>query len=339
MNKKKITVQVLISLLIVAFVFSASMIFLRDKKTHLVVFHAGSLSYPIEKLSEAYEKLHPNIIIEHESAGSAASIRKITEEGRLADILFSSDYKLIDTMMVETEPKWANWSIVFARNAIVLAYTPKSQFSSNINETNWYLYANQSSVITARSNPADDPCGYRTLITIKLASFFYNDSSLWDNYVNHPTLKSPWASNEAQLVGPLQIGEIDYAFLYESMALQYNLSYIKLNDYINLANQSFNDYYGKATVYFNSLTGDIANATGADITAKTGKAIWYGLTIPNNAPHYQEAIDFVSFVLSNEGLKIISEQAYQPVIDPPQTRDISLLPEKLKDKVIANIEL
>ncbi|MHA1115316.1 MAG: extracellular solute-binding protein [Candidatus Heimdallarchaeum aukensis] len=339
MNSKKIIINILIGLFIVAFIFSASMILLRDKKTHLVIFHAGSLSYPIEKLAEEYERQHPNIVIEHESAGSAASIRKITEEGRLADILFSSDYKLIDTMMVETQPKWANWSVVFARNAIVLAYTSKSQFSSEINASNWYLYANRSSVITTRSNPADDPCGYRTLITLKLASFFYNDSSLWNNYINHPTLKNPWTSNEAQLVGPLQIGEIDYAFLYESMALQYNLSYIKLDEHINLANQSFNDYYSKATVYFNSITGEVVNTTGPGITEKTGKAIWYGLTIPNNAPNFQEAVDFVSFILSEEGLRIISEQAYQPVINPPQTKNISLLPEKLKDKVIANVEL
>ncbi|MHA1304463.1 MAG: extracellular solute-binding protein [Candidatus Heimdallarchaeaceae archaeon] len=339
MNKRKIISYAIVIFFGILLALSAVIVFRTDKKTTLVVFHAGSLTYPLEKLVVAYEAKNPDIKIESEAAGSAASIRKITEQGRPADVLLSSDYQLIDTMMVETDTKWANWSIVFARNSIVLAYTPQSLYSEEINSTNWFMYVNQSSVITTRSNPADDPCGYRALITVKLASIYYNDSSIWDNLLQHPTFKQPWMSNEAQLVSPLQLGEIDYAFIYESMALQYNLSYIELDEHINLGNQSFNDFYSKATVYFDSVTGDVAEEPGDGISTKTGKAIWYGLTIPNNAPHYTEALDFVYFILSEEGLNIIRDQAFQPVINPPQTKNLYLLPEKLRVVVIANPEL
>ena len=47
----------------------------------------------------------------------------------------------------------------------------------------------------------------------------------------------------------------------------------------------------------------------------------------------------MKFVLSEEGLDIIENVCYQPVINPPQTRDLSLLPVELATLVIENPEL
>ena len=80
---------------------------------------------------------------------------------------------------------------------------------------------------------------------------------------------------------------------------------------------------------------------GADdgVTEKEGNAIWYGITIPTNTKKYDLALSFVKFVLSEEGLDIIENVCYQPVINPPQTRDLSLLPVELATLVIENPEL
>ncbi len=340
MKNKKIVGYIVLSLLLVVLVTSTVFIFMGGKKTILLVFNAGSLTLPIEKLSDTYELTHPNIKIEHESAGSAVSIRKITEQGRSADLLLSADYSLIDTMMIANNSKWANWSIVFAKNSLVIAYTTKSQYFDVINSTNWYNYvARDNSVKSAHSNPADDPCGYRTLLTVKLASIYYNDSTIWDKISEHPSFKTPYSSGSIQLLSALELGEIDYAFIYKSEALQYGLSFIELDDHINLGNIDYNAFYKNATVYFDSITGVIKDGPGDGISSKTGKAIWYGLTIPNNAPHYKEALDFVKFILSNQGLDIIESQAFQPIIKPPQTKDLTLIPEELRTMVIVNPEL
>ncbi|MHA1397396.1 MAG: extracellular solute-binding protein [Candidatus Heimdallarchaeaceae archaeon] len=340
MPSKKVGLIITVSLITLIVIGGSIYLSLREQKTTLLIFHAGSLSNPIKLLVEAFEERNLNVKIQTEGAGSSASIRKITDQGRLADILFSADYSLIDTMMINSNPQWANWSIVFAKNSIVIAYTQESKYSAEITSENWFSILNKSSdVIVGRSNPADDPCGYRTLLTIKLASLYYNDSSLWANLLSHPSFQTHYASNEMLMVSPLEMGELDYAFLYESMAKQYNLSYITLPEEINLGNKTFESFYQRAKVYFDTTTGELKEGSGEGITEKTGKAIYYGVTIPLNAPNYDLALSFVEFTISQQGLDIIENKSFQPVLNPPETRELSLLPLTLQSYVKSNPNL
>ncbi|MHA1259801.1 MAG: substrate-binding domain-containing protein [Candidatus Heimdallarchaeaceae archaeon] len=132
MPSKKVGLIITVSLITLIVIGGSIYLSLREQKTTLLIFHAGSLSNPIKLLVEAFEERNLNVKIQTEGAGSSASIRKITDQGRLADILFSADYSLIDTMMINSNPQWANWSIVFAKNSIVIAYTQESKYSAEI---------------------------------------------------------------------------------------------------------------------------------------------------------------------------------------------------------------
>jgi molybdate/tungstate transport system substrate-binding protein len=46
------------------------------------------------------------------------------------------------------------------------------------------------------------------------------------------------------------------------------------------------------------------------------KSIVYGITIPKNAENYEDAINFVKLLLSNEGRKIFEELG-QPFLQKP----------------------
>ena len=58
--------------------------------------------------------------------------------------------------------------------------------------------------------------------------------------------------------------------------------------------------------------------------------IVYGLTIPRNAPHPDEALAFVRFILGPQGQAILEEAGQPPLVPPLATGEI---PAELADLV------
>ncbi|AEH06902.1 tungstate ABC transporter substrate-binding protein WtpA [Methanothermococcus okinawensis] len=292
-----------------------------SKPIVLKIFHAGSLSVPFEEYEKMYEKEHPNVDVQREAAGSVACVRKIIDLNKTADVLASADYSLIPNMMV---PKYADWYLMIARNELVIAYTNKSKYHNEINSTNWYNILNKSDVKFGFSNPNEDPCGYRSQMVIQLAEMYYNNPNIYDDLVlknsnfkvkeengtyniiipkepNVNTDKIFLRSKETDLLGPLEAGAFDYLIIYKSVANQHHLKYVELPKEINLGHYKYADNYKKVKV----ITGDGK--------IKTGKPIVYGITVPKNAKHPKEAIEFVKTILEHPE---VFENAGQPVIKP-----------------------
>jgi molybdate/tungstate transport system substrate-binding protein len=148
-----------------------------EKKRELLVFHAGSLSLPFKQIAKAFEEKNPGVSIKTEAAGSVASARKITDLHRYCDIFASADYKVIDDMLI---PDYANFNIKFAGNEMAIVYTEHSKYADEINDRNWTEILLKDDVTYGRSNPDDDPCGYRTVLVSKLAEKYYNLSGFSD---------------------------------------------------------------------------------------------------------------------------------------------------------------
>jgi molybdate/tungstate transport system substrate-binding protein len=309
------------------------------EKVKLKVLHAGSLTEPMKELEKIFEERNPEVDVQLEAAGSAKTIRKVTELDREADVVASADYSLIPHMMY---PKYANWTIRFASNQIVIAYLDDSKYSNEINQDNWYEILRRGDVKFGFSNPNDDPCGYRSQMVIQLAELYYNDSSIYDdlvasnsnlkfvekdgNYIlempeseniNPNTEKLMIRSMEVELIYGIEEGEIDYYFIYRSVAKQHNHKFVELPDEIDLSNESFSDKYSKIKVIL---------ANGKEVSAKP---IIYGITIPKNAPNKEYAEKFVKLVVSKEGREVFEKLGQPPVkafADFPEN-----LPESLKD--------
>ncbi|MBA7485549.1 hypothetical protein ES707_21097 [subsurface metagenome] len=288
--------------------------------TILTIYHAGSLTIPFDDVTNEFNTLYPDIKVKTEATGSATAIRKVTELGKQAGIIASADYTLIPELMF---PEYAEWYITFACNQMVIAYTNKSRFGNEINRDNWYEILQRDGVRYGRSDPNQDPCGYRTLMVWQLAEDYYNAPELYDKlYGAAGELIRP---KEVDLIALLESGDLDYAFEYLSIARQHKLNFVELPAEIDLSSQEFRDYYSKAKV-------EISGKEPGETITQIGKPIVYGITIPKDAPHPELAVAWIDFLLSSDGMAIIEANGQPPII-PAVTNDKSKLPDELRKYV------
>ena len=286
------------------------------KQIEVIIFHAGSLSVPFKQITLEYEKRHPDIKILLESAGSLVCARKVTELKKPCDILASSDYFVINELLI---PEYATWSIRFATNEIVIAGQEKSKYISELNSENWMDILQKDDVIFSRSDPDSDPCGYRTVFTFMLAEKYYNRPGLTDKMVSKN--KEYIRPKEVDLVALLESNAIDYMFQYKSVAIQHKLKYIELPRDINLSDPSKNDIYSTVSI-------DVTGSKPGTKMKVTGDYINYSITVLNNAPQKEEAVNFIEFILSKEGRDIQKNNGQEPII-PFTTEQLDKLPSKL----------
>ncbi len=288
------------------------------KSDEIIIFHAGSLSVPFRQLKDAYEKKIPNVKILLEPAGSLVCARKITELKKPCDILASSDYFVINELLI---PQYASWSIRFATNELVVAYHDKSRYASEINFGNWIEVLSRDDVIYSRAEPDSDPCGYRTVLSFILAEKFYNQPGFKEKMTTKN--KDFIRPKEVDLIALIESNAIDYMFQYKSVAIQHGLKYIELPDQINLSDPSMNEIYMTASL---EVTG---SSPGSKMTV-TGDYINYSLTIPDASTNKDAAIDFISFILSKEGNAIFRINGQEPII-PFSSEQPEKLPAQFRE--------
>ena len=305
-------------LMIVLFACSCSGSRERDTAVKLVVFHAGSLSVPMREMAEAFEREHPGVEVLLEAAGSRACARKITDLGRLCDVMASADYTVIDELLI---PERAEWNIKFAANEMAIVYRGSSRMADEIGARNWHEVLLRGDVSFGRSDPDADPCGYRTVLALKLAESYYGIEGLAARMLEKDT--EHIRPKETDLLALLEAGAIDYIFLYRSVAEQHGLEYLVLPDEINLANPELAGRYAAVSV---EVSG---KEPGTTIT-KRGAPMVYGVTIPSNAPNPELAVEFVAFMLdASKGLAIM-ERNGQPPLVPSPTDTYTKIPERLR---------
>ncbi len=288
----------------------------QGKPKEIIIFHAGSLSVPFNELKSEYEKIHPNIKILLEPAGSLVCARKITELRKPCDIIASADYFVINELLV---PEYTKWSIKFATNEIVIAFSDKSKYATEINSENWPDILLRDDVIFSRSDPDADPCGYRAVFTIMLAEKQYGRKGLTGKMLSKD--RDFIRPKEVDLVALIEANAADYMFQYKSVAIQHGLKYIELPDEINLSDPG-------NTALYKSVSLDVAGKTPGSKMKVTGDYINYSMTVIDSAPSSEEAIDFVCFILSDKGLEIFRRNGQDPII-PFSTEQPGQLPAKL----------
>lgn len=287
------------------------------KPDEIIIFHAGSLAVPFKQLADEYEIRNPGVRILLEPAGSIVCARKITELKKPCDIIASADYFVIDRLII---PQYASWSIRFATNEIVIAFQEKSKYSEEINSQNWMDILLRDDVTYARSDPDADPCGYRSVLTFKLAEKYYWKPGLADKLqVKDRYFIRP---KEVDLVALVESNAVDYMFQYKSVAIQHNLKYIELPDEINLGDPGMNNIY-------NLVSLDVVGSKPGSMMKVKGEYINYSLSVLKDAPNSEQAIDFVSFLLSNEGVDVFRKYGQEPII-PFSTEQPDLIPNKLR---------
>jgi molybdate/tungstate transport system substrate-binding protein len=317
-------------------------------KTILKIYHAGSLAAPLNATANIFEKQHPNVDVQLESYGSADAIRQITDLNRSGDIVAVADYGLIDQRLI---PQYADWNLKFARNEMVIVYSNNSKYSNEINGQNWYQIFNRTGVKFGFSDPNSDPAGYRAVMMMQLANSYYNDSRIFNTLITSNTaitskangtghiISSPSNINpsskimvrpkEVDLMQAIESGNLDYLLIYKSVAEQQSNSgvkFLELPDELSLKNTSYEPIYNHITLKQNSETNKSQNVTLSPIV--------YGITVLNNAPQKQLAIEFVQLLISPQGSQILKDNFQDPISPAIATNDSNNIPDLLKQYVV-----
>jgi molybdate/tungstate transport system substrate-binding protein len=273
----------------------------------VVVYNAGSLAAPFRDLLTAFVVRNPGVVPAQENSGSVEAARKLTELGKIPDVIGVADYGVIPMLLI---PKYASWYVTFARNAMVIAYSDQSIGASEITPQNWWQILLRPEVRTGRADPALDPNGYRTLMVLQLSEKFYRQPGLAARL--QAAMPSRYMRpKEADLTALIQAGELDYSFSYYSLAKAAHLRYVDLPPEIDLSDPTRAEWYAQADVWIPKGGG-----AAADSVEFRGEPIVYALTIPLAAPHPEAARAFVEFALSPEGRAIIERSGLVPLARP-----------------------
>jgi molybdate/tungstate transport system substrate-binding protein len=231
---------------------------------------------------------------------------------------------------------YADWYVVFATNRLALAYTPESRYADEVDDTNWHGVIGRSDVRIGLSDPRFDASGYRSLMVLAMAQEVYGEPTLvvdlllgnleppvlpidesGRTVVHVPELVAPaegsrltMRGSSIQLVALLQSGEIDYAFEYESVVRQSGLEMVRLPDTLNLGAAGRADWYGRFGVAL-----DFRRFSSVE-PVFDGEPITYAATVPVNAPHPDEAAEFLAFLLGEEGRGLMAAHHHPPFAQP-----------------------
>lgn len=276
----------------------------RSAEGPLVVFNAGSLARPIRAALDTFAR-REGVRVEQESAGSLETARKLTELGKFPDLVALADAEVFPGYL---EPEHVATHVLFARNRMVLAYTDRSRLAAEAGPDSWWRIALREGVEVGRSDPELDPNGYRTLLVWQLAERHYAEPGLAARLAaaSPPRNVRP---KEADLVGLLQAGEMDYIWSYESMARAIGLRYVTLPPAIDLSAPESAATYATARVR-------VRGARAGDSVTFTGAPIVYAFAVPRAAPHPALAERFARFLVSAEGRAILRREGLDALEDP-----------------------
>lgn len=273
--------------------FLTSSLVVAAQRDTLTVFDAGSLALPVRVALDTFAR-RTHTVVQQENAGSLETARKLTELGRIPDVLALADDEVFPRYLA---PKYVTEYTRFARNRMVITYK-----SGPINAANWFDVLTKPGVEVGRSDPRLDPAGYRALLVWQLAERYYRKPGLADRLLAAAPPRN-MRPKSADLTALVQTGDLDYAWEYESVAQAAGLSYLTLPREIDLSDPADSTTYAQASV-------------SVDTVLVRGEPIVYGLSIPTHAPHPGTARRFVDFLLSAEGRAILRRE-HLDVLDTP----------------------
>ena len=251
----------------------------------LVIYLAASLTRPMQPLLDSFAT-RERIIVQRESGGSLEHARKITELHRVPDLVLLADQEVFPQLLV---PAHATWYATFARNRMVVAFTPRSKGASEITADNWTRVLRRPDVEVGRTDPLLAPAGYRTLLMLELAERYYREPRLSAALLANAPARNVRA-NAADLAGLLAAGELDYIYEYQSVAEANGFRFIRLPPDIDLGDPTRAAHYSTATVR--------VQGPRAPPVTYTGRPIVYALSVPIAARHSGAARRFLAFFLA-----------------------------------------
>lgn len=300
-------------LFIVVGVFSAHVInefstvdgTLANNHSKVFVMYAGSLVKIFEDVIGPAFQNETGYTYVGEGKGSVQVSNLIKDGFRTPDVFVSAGTIPIERLMNNTPPL-ADWLTKFGSAEMVISYSPNSPYFNDLEkakngETPWYNVISEKGFKFGRTDPELDPKGYYTVIMAKLASIYYNDSSIKERILGED--KNPkQIFPEEILKSVLELGKLDAVSSYKHEAISRGLPYITLPKEINLNDPKYSDFYKKANYTLES-----------DQKVIKGEPVFFSVTIPQTVKNLNGAIAFVNFLTSKNGSELLNSQGLTPI--------------------------
>ena len=188
----------------------------------ITVFGAASLARPLRALADTFQT-NTRVPAFSELGGSLEHARKITDLGRIPDVLILVD----DDVMASLVPSHLAWYVRFATNRLGIAYSGRSVHRDSIDAENWWRILGRRGVRVGRADPNTAPVGRHALTLIRRVDGYYTRSGAGDSLMARATQQYV-RPNATELAALLETGEVDYIIEYESVAKQYGFDFVAL---------------------------------------------------------------------------------------------------------------
>jgi molybdate/tungstate transport system substrate-binding protein len=267
----------------------------------VVVGHAGMLTALVRQgLAPA---LGPHGIEVRSVPGNSLTVAGNIKNGTLpADLFGSADANANRLLMGPANGNKVRWFAVIARNAVVLAYSPKTRFLAEFErarrgESRWYEPLLRPGVALGRDNPDTDPLGYYDLFVAQLAEDLGGPPGLRRSIFGDD--RNPAQVGNADL-GKLRDGAVDAMFMYASGASAAGVPYLQLPPEINLSDPAHAAGYAKASFTNSSgvtFRGGVINASIAPV---------------EGGANGSAAVATLEYLFSAAGQRLLREQGFLP---------------------------
>lgn len=287
--------------------------------TPVSVAYAGSLVTLMERsVGPAFDAT--GYAFQGEAKGSTALANVIKSGLRTPDVFISADKAAVDSLRGASGNDSAKWYATFAATRMQIAYSDKSKFADDFRAAAAGKLAipdllARPGIAIARTDPAQDPKGYRVLLVMNLAEKFYKKPGLASAVLGDQENAKQVLPEESALTR-LESGEIDALWAYSLESVSRHLPVVELPTQINLGDPSHANEYASASVSVNGKS-------------YRGAPIVFALTIPTNAKDAAAGAAFVAFFLGPKGTALQSAAGLTK-LTPVVTGDRDAIPETLR---------
>ena len=248
------------------------------------VLSAGSLTKAFEeRLGPAFEE-ETTIGFQGTYYGSRAVMRLVEDGVRRPDVVVSADATLLRDRL---QPATTAWDMVFATNALVIAYNPETTAGQRLADGEpWHAVLRSAETRIGRTDPALDPLGYRAIQLFALAESYYDEPGLAGELRANTEIEP----EEPQLLAAVQSGERAAAVAYRNMAHDWDLPAVELPGKLDFSDPALADHYATATY------------TTDDGRSVPGRPIRYNASVPKAAENPEAGRRLVRFLAENPAL-------------------------------------
>ncbi|MDG6908685.1 MAG: substrate-binding domain-containing protein [Nitrososphaerota archaeon] len=266
----------------------------------LIIYSADAYVSEVSYLSQGFSN-QSGIETSPPKGGGTFSLAQQIADGNPVSVFVSVSRSAVTSSYLKSEA--SGWAIAFASDQMALAYSNASASNpaakevirayeaatSSNNSKEWsgfYSSLTSGSVKVGISNPAADPAGLRGWLVLEAAGMVYAQNESYFASRMLQNLGNITGASAADLVAPLESGQIQFLFIYRSAAVSHGLEYLKLPSAVNFGDPKYTGFYSQF---------EYATSKGTE----SGSPILLLVTVPSDATNPSGSLAFVSYIVQH----------------------------------------